>query len=224
MQSEGSHSMWFTFRDIQQFSVLFKNEDGWCQQDSRTVRKFKNWPIFVFIYFNTSTFHREKATTEKVSSGSLLSSAGEVLGISGAHPEVGIGQVRVMQFSECRMPGTQPPSAWFDQQWLWEGVAFKEQSERSWGSGDYQAEKVETFKDDSAFDFPGGSVVKHLPCNVRDTGLISRSGRFHRPGSNWAHASQLLSPCTAKKNPLAPTKVPCAATEAWYSQVKKERS
>ena len=28
MQSEGSHSMWFTFRDIQQFSVLFKNEDG----------------------------------------------------------------------------------------------------------------------------------------------------------------------------------------------------
>ena len=62
-------------------------------------RKFKNWPRFVFIYFNTSTFQREKATTEKVSSGFLLSSAGEVLGISGAHPEVGIGQVRVMQFS-----------------------------------------------------------------------------------------------------------------------------
>ena len=28
MQSEGSHSTWFTFRDIQRFSVLFKNEDG----------------------------------------------------------------------------------------------------------------------------------------------------------------------------------------------------
>lgn len=119
---------------------------------------------------------------------------------------------------------TQPPSTWFDQQGLWEGVAFKEQSERSWGSGDYQAEKVETLKDDSAFDFPGGPVVQHLPCNVRDTGSISRSGRFHRRGSNWAHVSQLLSPCTAKKNPLAPTKVPCAATEAWHSQVKKERS
>ena len=83
MQSEGSHSTWFTFRDIQRFSVLFKNEDGWCQQESKTVRKFKNWPIFVFIYFNTSTFQREKATTENVPSGFLLSCAGEVLGISG---------------------------------------------------------------------------------------------------------------------------------------------
>lgn len=95
MQSEGSHSMWFTFRDIQRFSVLFKNEDGWCQQESKTVRKFKNWPIFMFIYFNTSTFQREKATTEKVPSGSLLSRAGHFW----AHPEVGLCPVRVTQFS-----------------------------------------------------------------------------------------------------------------------------
>ena len=186
MQSEGSHSMWFTFRDIQWFYVLFKNEDGWCQQESKTVRKFKNWPIFVFIYFNTSTFQREKATTENVPSGSLLSCAGHFW----AHPEVGLCPVRVIQFSECTMPGTQSPSTWFDQQGLWKGATFKEQPERSWGSGDYQAEKVEIFKEESAWDFPSGPVVKHLPCNVRDTGSISGSGRFHRPGSNWARVPQ----------------------------------
>ena len=33
-------------------------------------------------------------------------------------------------------------------------------------------------------DFPGGSVVKNLPDNVGDTGLISRSGRSFREGND----------------------------------------
>ena len=42
-------------------------------------------------------------------------------------------------------------------------------------------------------DFPGGSVVKNLPCNVGDTDSIPGSGRSHMSGSNWALAPQLLS-------------------------------
>ena len=41
--------------------------------------------------------------------------------------------------------------------------------------------------------FPGGSEVKNLPAHAGDTGLIPDLGRFHRPGSNSAHAPQLLS-------------------------------
>ena len=32
--------------------------------------------------------------------------------------------------------------------------------------------------------FPGGPVVKNLPCNARDTGLIPGLGRSHMPWSN----------------------------------------
>ena len=30
-------------------------------------------------------------------------------------------------------------------------------------------------------DFPGGSVVRNLPANAGDTGLIPSPGRFHVP-------------------------------------------
>ena len=33
-------------------------------------------------------------------------------------------------------------------------------------------------------DFPGGSVVKNLPANAGDTGLIPDLGRYHMPLSN----------------------------------------
>ena len=33
-------------------------------------------------------------------------------------------------------------------------------------------------------DFPGGPVVKNLPCNAGDTGLIPGAGRFHMPRGN----------------------------------------
>ena len=33
-------------------------------------------------------------------------------------------------------------------------------------------------------DFPGGAVVKNLPTNAGDTGLISGPGRSHMPWSN----------------------------------------
>ena len=42
--------------------------------------------------------------------------------------------------------------------------------------------------------FPGGSVVKSLPCNAGDTCLIPGLGRSHVLRSNWAHTPQLLKP------------------------------
>ena len=36
-------------------------------------------------------------------------------------------------------------------------------------------------------------MVKNLPANAGDTGLIPGPERSHMPQDNWAHASQLLS-------------------------------
>ena len=44
-------------------------------------------------------------------------------------------------------------------------------------------------------DLPGGPVVKNLPANAEDMGLILRLGRFHMPWDNYACALQLLSLC-----------------------------
>ena len=40
--------------------------------------------------------------------------------------------------------------------------------------------------------FPGGSVVKNLPTNPRDTGSIPDPGRSNKTLSNWAYRQQLL--------------------------------
>ena len=45
-------------------------------------------------------------------------------------------------------------------------------------------------------DFPVGPVVRNLPTNAEDTGLILGPGRSHMPQSNKAHSQQLLSPHT----------------------------
>ena len=42
--------------------------------------------------------------------------------------------------------------------------------------------------------FPGGSVLKNLPANAGDTGLIPDPGRSHTPRSNKARAPQLTEP------------------------------
>ena len=44
--------------------------------------------------------------------------------------------------------------------------------------------------------FPGGSVVKTLPSNARDTGSIPGPGKSHMTQSNQARAAQLLSLCS----------------------------
>ena len=44
--------------------------------------------------------------------------------------------------------------------------------------------------------FPGGSVVKNLPSNARDLGLIPGSGRF--PGEGNGHPLQ----CSFLENPV----------------------
>ena len=43
------------------------------------------------------------------------------------------------------------------------------------------------------WDFPGGPVVKNLPANAGDTGLILDLGRSHMLQSNQAHSPQLLT-------------------------------
>ena len=53
------------------------------------------------------------------------------------------------------------------------------------------------FKKGASGDFPGGPVVKNLPCNAGDMGLISGRGtKIPNAGS-----PQLLSPCTTTKDP-----------------------
>ena len=49
--------------------------------------------------------------------------------------------------------------------------------------------------------FPGGSVVKNLPANAGDTGLIPGPGRSHVPWSNQAQVPQLLSLCSRAQEP-----------------------
>ena len=43
-------------------------------------------------------------------------------------------------------------------------------------------------------DFPDGPVVKNLPANAGDMGLIPGVGRFHTSQSNQVCEPQLLSP------------------------------
>ena len=44
--------------------------------------------------------------------------------------------------------------------------------------------------------FPDDSVVKNLPANAEDTGLIPDLGTSYMPWSNSAHVSQLLNLCS----------------------------
>jgi len=55
-------------------------------------------------------------------------------------------------------------------------------------------------------DFPGGSVVKHLPANTGDTGFIPGLERSHMPRNNKACAPELLSLCSRawEPQPLSP--------------------
>ena len=53
-------------------------------------------------------------------------------------------------------------------------------------------------------DFPGGLVVKNLPTNAGDTGLIPDPGGFHMLWINKACAAQLLSPHIATTDAHSP--------------------
>ena len=45
--------------------------------------------------------------------------------------------------------------------------------------------------------FPGGSVVRSLPANAGNMGLVPGPGRSHMPQSNYAREPQLLGPARA---------------------------
>ena len=51
-----------------------------------------------------------------------------------------------------------------------------------------------------AWGFPGGSVVKNLPANAGDTGLIPGLGRSHLLRSNWEAQLLSLRATTTKAN------------------------
>ena len=53
---------------------------------------------------------------------------------------------------------------------------------------------VWSFFQSPAKGFPGDPMVKNLPANAGDIGLISGLGRFHMPRSNYARGPWLLSP------------------------------
>ena len=49
-------------------------------------------------------------------------------------------------------------------------------------------------------DFPGGSVVKNLPCNAGEVGLIPGWG------TKIPHATEQLRPCATAREPECATK------------------
>ena len=57
-----------------------------------------------------------------------------------------------------------------------------------WPPGKYRVRPKTAWK-----GFPTGSMVKNLPANARDIGLIPDSGRSHTPQSKYVHAPQLFS-------------------------------
>ena len=56
-------------------------------------------------------------------------------------------------------------------------------------------------KDSDNGGFPGGPVVKNLPCNARDTDSIPGPGGSHVPQGNWACGPQLMSPGSRAHKP-----------------------
>ena len=68
-------------------------------------------------------------------------------------------------------------------------------------------------------DFPCGSVVKNLPCNAEDTGLIPGWG------TKILHAAEHLSPCTVTTEPTPQLESPGAtATEVHVLQSPHAKS
>ena len=61
------------------------------------------------------------------------------------------------------------------------------------------------FQEKSDHGFPGGLVLKNLPCNTGDTSLIPRLGRSHMLLSKWAHALKSLS-CNCRAHRPQPPK------------------
>ena len=57
------------------------------------------------------------------------------------------------------------------------------------------------------WDFPGSPVVKNLPANAGDTGLVPG------PGTKILHAEEQLSPCAATTEARMPESL-CAAGES----------
>ena len=64
------------------------------------------------------------------------------------------------------------------------------------------------------WDFPGGLVVKNLPCNAGDTASIPGLGGFHGPWSNQACAPQLLLSQCSRSQELQLLSSRAATTEA----------
>ena len=74
-----------------------------------------------------------------------------------------------------------------------------------------------------AGDFPGGPVVKNLPCNAGDAGLSSGQGtKIPQTVEQVSHKrATARETCTAGRIPHDTRKIRHAATKAWHNQINK---
>ena len=87
--------------------------------------------------------------------------------------------------------------------WLWRWkwamswripAASKSWRQRDWLLCEASGRNIGTWSNKTlTLRFPGGPVVKNLPCNARNTGLSPGSRRFHNHGATKPSVPQLLS-------------------------------
>ena len=70
---------------------------------------------------------------------------------------------------------------------------------------------------ESNWDFPGGPVIKNLPCNAGDMGSIPGGElRSHMSWNNWEHAPQLLNPHATTREPKGRKASPAHMTQGRF--------
>ena len=85
----------------------------------------------------------------------------------------------------------------------------REGPECGWGGGE---------ETDGEGDFPGGPVVKNLPCNAGDTGLIPGWG------TNTPYATEQLNPCMRhnQRNQVASSEPACGNRRSHMPQLRAD--
>ena len=73
-------------------------------------------------------------------------------------------------------------------------------------------------------DFPGGPVVKKLPADAGDMGLIPGPGRSHMPWGNYSHVPQLLSPSSTTREAITMRSTGTATRESPHATMKTQGS
>ena len=77
-----------------------------------------------------------------------------------------------------------------------------------WGHVHFIQQTVQSPVKTFCLGFPSGPVVKSLPANTGDMGLILSLGRFHMLQGNRAHSPQLLKSVCPRTHALQQEKPP----------------